>query len=149
MSLFESLNEDVKKAMKAGEKEKVGIYRMLLSEVKKAAIDQMSREEISDELVILTLTKSVKSRKESVEQYRAAGRDDLASKEEMEIEIISTYLPNPLSEEEIAGLVAETIAEVQAEGKKDMGKVMKAVMPKVQGRADGKKVKQVVLEKLG
>jgi uncharacterized protein YqeY len=149
MGLFEKINEDLKAAMKGGDKEKVGIYRMVISEIKKAAIDKKMRDEIKDELVIASLTKAVKSRKESVAQYSTAGREDLAAKEEAEIEVISAYLPSPLTDEEIMGFIEAAISETQASGKKDMGKVMKVVMPNTQGRADGKKVQQMVLERLG
>jgi uncharacterized protein YqeY len=149
MDLIERINEDLKAAMKAGEKEKVGIFRMILSEIKKAAIDQKMREEISDEIVVAALTRGVKTRKESVTQYRSAGREDLAAKEEMEIELLSTYLPEPLSEEEIAALIEAAVEETGAAGKKDMGKIMKIVMPKTLGRADGKRIQQMVLDRLG
>jgi len=148
MSLFTLINEDLKKAMKAGEKEKVGIFRMILSDIKKIAIDLGTRDEISDELVNQALVKGVKSRKESVTQYRAANREDLAVKEEAEIEVLSVYLPKSLEDNEISEMIQEAIQETQASGKKDMGKVMKAVMPKIMGRADGKKVQQMVMDQL-
>lgn len=148
MSLYEKINEDLKKAMKAGEKEQVGIFRMLLSEVKKAAIDQNTRDDIKDDLVIGALTKGMKSRKESVKQYKAGGREDLAAKEEAEIDVIKSYLPQPLSEEELDTLIDAAISELGAAGKKNMGQVMKTVVPRIQGRADGRTVQQKVIARL-
>lgn len=148
MALIDDMNAALKAAMKEGRKDDVGIYRMLLSEVKRMAIDRKERDEISDELVIDALTKARKSRLESVEQYRAAGRDDLAAKEEVEIAIVEQYLPAGLSSEELAAIVDEAVAEAGAETPKDMGKVMKVVMPKVKGRADGKEVQKLVMERL-
>ena len=148
MALIDDMNAALKAAMKEGRKDDVGIYRMLLSEVKRMAIDRKERDEISDELVIDALTKARKSRLESVEQYRAGGRDDLAEKEEAEIAIVEQYLPAGLSPEELAAIVDEAVAEAGAETPKDMGKVMKVVMPKVKGRADGKEVQKLVMERL-
>jgi uncharacterized protein YqeY len=121
---------------------------MLLSEVKRLAIDQKARDEITDELVIDALTKAKKSRQESVEQYRAGEREDLAQKEEAEIAIIDQYMPAALSADELAAIVDEAVAEAGAQSPKEMGKVMKIVMPKVKGRADGKQVNQLVMERL-
>ena len=149
MALFDRIQEDLKQAMKAGEKEKVGVFRMMVSEIKRLAIDEGRRDEITDELVVSALSRSAKRRRESIEQYRAAGREDLAAKEEAELEIVARYLPAPLTEEELQALVIRAIEETGAEGRKDMGKVMKAVMPKVQGRADGKAVQRMVLDRLG
>ncbi len=148
MTLMEEMNEALKAAMKAGRKDEVGIYRMLLSEVKRLAIDRKERDEVTDEIVVDAMTKALKSRKESVSQYRAGGREDLAEKEETEIAVIEKYLPEALSEDEITALVDEAIAETGAESPKEMGKVMKALMPKVKGRADGKVVSRLVTERL-
>jgi len=148
MSLIDAMNDAVKSAMKGGRKDEVGIYRMLISEVKRLAIDRQERDEITDELVIDALTKAKKSRLDSVEQYRAAGREELAAKEEAEIVVIEQYLPAGLSPEELAVLVDEAVAESGAAGPKEMGKVMKVVMPKVKGRADGKEVTRLVMERL-
>lgn len=148
MGLFEKINGDLKTAMKAGEKEKVGIYRMLISEIKRIAIDQNQRDDIDDDLVLSALTRAMKTRKESARQYREGGREDLAVKEDKEVELVSVYLPQALGEEELGALVDQAISEVGAESKKDMGKVMKAVMPKTKGRADGKMVQKMVMERL-
>lgn len=148
MNLIDAMNDAVKSAMKGGRKEEVGIYRMLLSEVKRLAIDRRERDEITDELVIEALTKAKKSRLDSVEQYRAADREELAAKEEAEIAVIEQYLPAALSTEELAALVDEAVAESGAVGPKEMGKVMKVVMPRVKGRAGGKEVTRLVMERL-
>ena len=148
MALIDDMNTALKAAMKEGRKDDVGIYRMLLSEIKRMAIDRRERDEISDELVIDALTKARKSRLESVEQYRAGGRDDLAAKEEAEIAVVEQYLPAGLSPGELAAIVDEAVAEAGAGTPGDMGKVMKVVMPRVKGRADGKEVQKLVLERL-
>lgn len=148
MGLIDTMNGALKDAMKGGRKDEVGIYRMLLSEVKRLAIDRQERDEISDELVIDALTKAKKSRQDSVEQYRAADREELAAKEEAEIVIIEQYLPAGLSAEELAAIVDAAVAESGAAGPKEMGKVMKIVIPQVKGRADGKEVKRLVMERL-
>jgi uncharacterized protein len=148
MGLFEEMNRALVSAMKGGRKEEVGIYRMLLSEIKKIAIDRKERDEITDELVTDALTKAMKSRKESVTQYRAGDRDDLAVKEEVEIALIEQYLPEALSETEVAAIVDAAVAEAGAQSPREMGKVMKLVMAQVKGRADGKVIKDLVMERL-
>jgi len=145
MSLYEKINDDLIAAMKGGEKDKVGIFRMLLSEIKRIAIDSNNRDDINDDLVLTALTRALKSRKESVRQYREADREDLAEKEEIEIELVSLYLPEAISEEEISVIIDESIAEIGAQSKQDMGKVMRVVMPKLKGRADGKAVQKMVM----
>lgn len=148
MALIDAMNDALKSAMKGGRKDEVGIYRMLLSEIKRLAIDRKMRDEIEDDLVIEALTKAKKTRQESVEQYRSGGRDDLADKEEAEIAIVQQYLPESLSTEEIAAIVDAAVTESGAQSPKEMGKVMKLVMPKVKGRADGKEVNRLVMERL-
>jgi uncharacterized protein YqeY len=138
MGIFDRVNEDVKSAMKEGRKDEVSIYRMVLSEIKNAAIAMNSRDDITDEICIASLVRGVKTRMGSIEEYRAAGREDL----------ISRYLPEALSEEELAAMVDEAVAESGAAGPKDMGKVMKIIMPRTQGRVDGKTVQKMVMERL-
>jgi uncharacterized protein YqeY len=148
MGTFEQINEDLKAAMKEGRKEDVGIYRMVLAEIKNLAIEMNSRDDINDDIVIASLVKAVKTRLASIEQYKAGGRDDLADREEREIEIISRYLPEELGEDELAVMVDEAIAESGARSPKDIGKVMQAVMPRAKGRADGNTVRKLVMERL-
>jgi len=144
--LFNKLQEEMKAAMKSGDKDKLSTIRMLISEIKKVQID--SKKELSDEEIISILQKYIKQRKEAYAQYEQAGRKDLAEKELKEIEIVQQFLPPPLSEEELIKIVEETIQEVSASSIKDMGKVVKAVMDKVKGRAEGSLISKIVKEKL-
>ncbi|MGC8941726.1 MAG: GatB/YqeY domain-containing protein, partial [Sulfurihydrogenibium sp.] len=124
--LFKRLQEEMKAAMKSGDKDRLSTIRMLISEIKKVQID--SKKELTDEEIIAILQKYVKQRKEAYEQYAKAGREDLANKELKEIEVVQEFLPQPLSEDELTKIVEETIKEVGASSVKDMGKVIKAVM---------------------
>jgi len=144
--LFNKLQEEMKAAMKSGDKDKLSTIRMLISEIKKVQID--SKKELSDEEIISILQKYIKQRKEAYAQYEQAGRKDLVEKELKEIEIVQQFLPPPLSEEELIKIVEETIQEVGASSIKDMGKVVKAVMDKVKGRAEGSLISKIVKEKL-
>ncbi|MBX0310588.1 MAG: GatB/YqeY domain-containing protein [Sulfurihydrogenibium sp.] len=144
--LFTKLQEEMKAAMKSGDKEKLSTIRMLISEIKKVQID--TKKELSDEEIISILQKYIKQRKEAYAQYEQAGRKDLAEKELKEIEIVQQFLPPPLSEEELIKIVEETIQETGASSIKDMGKVVKAVMDKVKGRAEGSLISKIVKEKL-
>ncbi|SNZ06252.1 hypothetical protein SAMN06265182_0614 [Persephonella hydrogeniphila] len=144
--LLKKLQEDMKTAMKSGDKDRLSVIRMLISEIKKVQIDK--KKELSDEEIIDVLQRYAKQRKESIKQYREAGREDLAQKEEFELKVVQEFLPQPLSEEEIEKIVDETIAQLGASSMKDMGKVMKAVMEKVKGRADGSTVSGIVKKKL-
>ncbi len=147
MGLKEKIMQDMKEAMKAKDTAKVSTLRLLISEIKNKEIDK--RGELTDDEILAVIQKAVKQRKESIEQYEKAGRSDLVEKEKKELEILEAYLPQPLSEEELEAIIDEAIKEAQATSVKDMGKVMKIVMPKVRGRADGKIVNQKVREKLG
>ncbi|RKQ63526.1 hypothetical protein C7457_0400 [Thermovibrio guaymasensis] len=146
MSLKERLKEDMKAALKAKDKEKLSVIRMLQALIKNAEIDK--RGELTDEEIISLLQKYAKQRRESIEMYEKGGRQDLVEKEKRELEIVESYLPKQMSEEEIRELVAEVIKEVGASSPKDLGKVMQAVMPKVKGRANGSLVNRVVRELL-
>jgi len=146
MSLLKKLQEEMKSAMKSGDKERLATIRMLISEIKKVQID--AQKELSDDEIIKILQKYAKQRKDSIEQYRKAGREDLAEKEERELQIVQEFLPQPLSEEEIEKLVEEAIKETGASSMKDMGKVIKLVIEKAQGRAEGSVVSKIVKTKL-
>jgi len=146
MSLKERLKEDMKAALKAKDKEKLSVIRMLHSLIKNAEIDK--RGELTDEEIISLLMKYAKQRRESIELYEKGGRQDLVEKERRELQIVESYLPKQMSEEEIRELVAKVIEEVGASSPKDIGKVMQAVMPKVKGRADGSLVNRIVRELL-
>lgn len=142
MALLETLLADVKAAMKSGEKEKLATLRFLHAKVKDIGINQ--RREITDEDFLAVCAASIKSRQDSVEQYRKGNREELAQKEEKEIVIIKAYMPAALSSAELETAVREAIAEAGAGGPKDMGKVMKLLMPKVKGRADGGAISETV-----
>jgi hypothetical protein len=141
MSVLEQLQSDTKDAMRAGDKERVTALRMVVSELQKAA-----KEGGDDEIAVLQRER--KRRFESAEAYREAGRDDLADGEEREAKIIEAYLPQQLSDEELRAIVGDVVAETGAASPREMGQVMSQVMPKVQGRADGKRVSGVVKELL-
>ncbi|MDD9893442.1 MAG: GatB/YqeY domain-containing protein, partial [Gammaproteobacteria bacterium] len=121
-------------AMKAGEKDKLGVIRMVSAAIKQIEVDE--RKELNDAEVLAVLDKMAKQRRESIKQFREGGREDLAAVEEAEITVLQTWLPEQLSDAEIDALVAEAISATGAEGMKDMGKVMGMLKPKLQGRAD-------------
>jgi hypothetical protein len=142
MSILEQVQEDVKTAMKAGEKDRVGALRMIVN-----ALQQEAKEGKDDE--VAALQRERKRRLDAAEELRKGDREDQAKAEEMEAELIEGYLPDQLSDEELSELVAGAVEEAGASDPKDMGGVMKVLMPKVGGRADGKRVSQAVREKLG
>lgn len=141
MAIADTVKQDLTAAMKAGEKDRVGALRLVLSELQKAV-----KAGDADELAVLRRER--KRRLESAKAFRDAGRDELAVGEEAEAQLISGYLPDELSDEELRSIVAEAIAESGGVEPKDMGLVMKAAMPKVAGRADGKRVSALVQEAL-
>ena len=141
MSLSERVKTDLTAAMKAGEKERVGTLRLLLSELQKAA-----KEGSDDELAVMRRER--KRRQEAARAFREGGREDLATGEEAEAEVIETYLPAELSDDELGRLVDDAVATTGASSPKDMGAVMKAVMAQVAGRADGRRVSERVKEAL-
>lgn len=146
MSLAERLNNDMKQAMKNQDKFKLSVIRMIRSSIKNAEIDQ--RRELSEEEVLDIINRELKQRKDSLHEFQKAGRDDLVEQSQKEIEVIHEYLPAQLTEEEVKAIVQQTIQEVGASSKAEMGKVMGALMPKVKGRADGKLVNQIVQQSL-
>ena len=139
MTLADRVKDDLAAAMRAGERDRVGRLRLVLSELQKAA-----KEGNDDEVGVLRRER--KRRLDAATQYRDAGRDDLVAGEEAEAELIAGYLPAELSDEELKALVAEAVSEAGATSPKDMGNVMKVVMPKVGGRADGRRVSAAVKE---
>ncbi|WP_409341334.1 GatB/YqeY domain-containing protein [Paenibacillus sp. MBLB4367] len=146
MSLNERLNEDMKQAMKSQDKFRLSVIRMVRSAIKNIEIDQ--RKTLDDSEVLDILSREIKQRRDSLLDFEKAGRDDLATTVKAEIDVIAVYLPQQLTEEEVKEIVQQTISEVGASSKADMGKVMSALMPKVKGRADGKLVNQVVQQSL-
>jgi hypothetical protein len=141
-TILERVQADTRDAMKAGERERVGALRMLAN-----ALQQDAKMGNGDEVAVLQRER--KKRLEAAEAYREGGRDDQAAAEEAEAEAIEDYLPEQLSDEELEELVGAAVEESGAEGPKEMGKVMSIVMPKVGGRADGKRVSQAVRQRLG
>lgn len=146
MKVEAKLLDDMKAAMKSGDKVAVETLRMIRSQIKNASIAK--GKDLSEEDVIDVLSKEAKKRKESLELFKQGGREDLAEKEQQELNIITSYLPAALSEDEVLGIIDKAIAEVGAEGMQDMGKVMGKVMPEVKGRVDGKVVQELVKKKL-
>lgn len=146
MSLKQQINEQVKTAMKAGEKDRLKVLRLLTAAIKQREVDE--RIELDDSQVLAVIDKMVKQRRESIEQYTAGKRLDLAEAEQAEIEILAEFLPEPLSEAKIAALIDQAIAATAAAGVADMGKVMAELKPALQGRADMKQVSGQVRARL-
>ena len=142
MSMKTDLTNAMKEAMRAKEKPRLGAIRLILAEVKRIEVDE--RIVISDERLLAVLDKMVKQRRDSVSQYLAAGRDELAAIETFEISVIQEFLPKALSDEEINAMVIQAISESGAESMRDMGKVMAILKPQIQGRADGGAVSGLV-----
>lgn len=133
-AIKERLNDAVKDAMRAKDKDRLNVLRMATSALKQIEVDE--RIELDDTRVLAVIEKLIKQRKESAEQFTKGGREDLASKERTEITVLQEFLPAALSTEELTQIIRDTIAETGATSAKDMGKVMTAIKPKVQGRAD-------------
>ena len=146
MALKERLDEDMKQAMRERAQLKLDTIRMLKSAIKYREIELM--KPLDDAGVNGVIATEIKRRRDSVEQYRAGNRQDLADKEQKEIEFLQAYLPQQLTEDEVRAKVDEAVKKVGAQGMKDMGAVMKALMPEVQGRADGKAVSEMVKSRL-
>ena len=134
MSLKSRITDEMKAALKGGDKKRLGVIRLVQAAIKQREVDE--RIELDDGQVLAVLDKMAKQRRDSITQYRDGGRDDLAQQEEYELEIIRSYLPAQLSEAEIDALVGEAIAASGASGARDMGKVMGLLKPRLQGRAD-------------
>ena len=141
MAVLEQVQDDVKTALKAGERDRVHALRLVADALQKA-----TKEQGADEVEVLQRER--KRRLEAAEAYRDGGRTELAEAEEREAEIISGYMPEPISDEELGAIVGDAVAESGAASPQEMGKVMSMVMPRVQGRADGKRVSALVKEKL-
>ncbi|MFQ6009093.1 MAG: GatB/YqeY domain-containing protein [Candidatus Zixiibacteriota bacterium] len=146
MNLLEKIDQDMKQALKAGNKDKLTVLRGLKSDLRYRQIDKA--DELSDEDVIAVLSSSAKKRRESIEQFRKGGREDLAKKEQFELDIITSYLPKQLSEEELRRIISDAIAETGADSPQKVGQVMKIVIPKIKGQADGKLVNKLAMDML-
>jgi len=147
MGLKEQILDDFKTAMKAREKEKISTLKMLKAAILNKEIDK--GEDLKEDEIKALLAKEARQRKDSIEQFEAGGRDEMAAKESRELELLNSYLPEKMGSEELEALVDEVIEETAAGTMADMGKVMSEIMPKVRGRADGSDVQQLVQEKLG
>ena len=146
MTLKERITEDMKTAMRSGEKERLATIRLALAAIKQREVDE--RIVLEDSQVLAVLEKMIKQRKESVAQFESGGRADLVAKEQAEMTVLQGYLPAQLSAAELDGLIAEAIAATGAASIKDMGKVMAAVKSKAQGRADMGAVSALIKQKL-
>lgn len=146
MNLAERLNEDMKQAMKAGNKFRLSTIRLVRAAIKNQEIEL--RRPLDDNETLSVLSRELKQRRDSLLEFKNAGREDLVSNVSAEIEIISEYLPKQLNEEEIKAIVVQTMQETGASSKADMGKLMGALMPKVKGVADGKVVNGIVQQLL-
>ena len=144
--IIDCLESDIKVAMKARDAGRLEAMRFLLSEIRKVGINE--RRDPTNEDALVVVGRLIKQGQESIELFKKGERQDLVAKEELGIELYRTYLPPQLSAEELGEIVAEVIAETSPAGLKDLGKVMKALQPRVKGRADGKVVNAVVREKL-
>jgi len=140
------LQEDMKAAMKARAKARLAVIRLILAAIKQREVDE--RVELDDQQVLIVLDKMVKQRQESIRQYQAAERNDLASAEQAEVAIIQGYLPAALTKEEIAIIVTQALLESKAQSMQDMGKVMALIKPQVQGRADMASISQQIKQRL-
>ncbi len=141
-----TLTSAMKTALRAGEKQRLGAIRLMLAEIKRIEVDE--RIELDDQRVLTILDKMLKQRRDSLGQFQAAGRDDLASQEAFEIDVIEGFMPTKLSPEELAAMVSEAVAQSGASSMKDMGKVMALVKPQVLGRADMGAVSKLVKSSL-
>ncbi|CAH2715446.1 putative protein YqeY [Neobacillus rhizosphaerae] len=147
MSLLERLNNDMKQAMKNKEKDRLSVIRMVKASLQNEAI-KLGTKELSEDVELTVLSRELKQRKDSLHEFDKAGREDLVEKLRTELAIVELYMPKQLSEDELSVIVKETIAEVGATSKAEMGKVMAAIMPKVKGKADGSLVNKFVQQHL-
>jgi len=146
MALKATILEDVKTAMRARDQKRLTALRLITAAIKQIEVDQ--RIEVDDQIVLGVLDKMVKQRRESLEQFQAAGRDDLAAQEQYELDLLAPYMPDPLSDDEVASLIKQAVAETGASSIRDMGAVMSKLRSEVQGRADMKAVSSAVKAQL-
>jgi uncharacterized protein YqeY len=147
MSLQSKISEDLKNALKNREKLKLSVLRMLLASIKNRSIE-LGKKELPDEQIITVVNSEIKKRRDAVSEFEKVGRQDAAAAEKDEISILLDYMPAQLTEDQIINLINETIDELNIESIKDLGKLMKSLMPKVKGKADGALVSKLVREKL-
>jgi len=147
MGLRETIDTDIKHALKSGAKDQLSTLRMLSAALKNKQIDK--RRTLTDEEVAETVRSLIKQRRDSIEQFSKGGRQDLVDKETAEVAVLEVYLPQQMSREELEMMVRDAVTQTGAQGAKDMGKVMKALIPVVAGRADGKLLSELVKHALG
>jgi len=152
MSLKERISSEIKTAMKSGDRNTVGVLRMVKAKILEKEVELRSKKgrdyQLNDEEAIGVILTYAKQRRQSIDSYREGGREDLAAQEETELLILQQYLPKQLSEEEVEAMVEQAISETGANGPQDIGTVMKALMPKVKGAVDGKLLSEMVQRKL-
>ena len=146
MNLYENILADLKNSIKVQDKEKLLVLRGLKTAIKNKQVEL--RQELTDDQILGIISSEVKKCKEAIEKFTQGSRQDLVEKEEAEVKILSSYLPPQLSEEEIKEIVTQAIEEISASSPKDLGRVMKSVMPKMSGRADGREVNRIARELL-
>ncbi|GAA0482698.1 GatB/YqeY domain-containing protein [Salinibacillus aidingensis] len=147
MTLLDRLNNDMKEAMKSKDKQALSVIRMVKASIQNEAI-KLGKDQLTEEEEMSVLSRELKQRNDSLQEFKNAGREDLVEKINDELSVLQKYMPEQLSDEELTELVKDTIKTVGAESKSDMGKVMGALMPKVKGKADGSKVNQLVMKYL-
>jgi uncharacterized protein YqeY len=146
LSLFDKLTEDMKDALRAGDKVRLGVIRLLRAQLQNASIQ--CGGELSEDEVLGVLSSAVKMRREAIEKFTAGQRPDLVAREQAELGIIQGYMPEPLSEEDLCAIIDQTLSELGAKGPGDLGQVMKKIMPQVRGRAQGGLVNKLARERL-
>ncbi len=146
MSLIDRIQDEVKQAMRAKDKARLGVLRLITAAVKQREVDE--RITLDEDQIMVLLDKMLKQRRESITQFEKAGRQELIDQEAYEVGVIQTFLPTPLTDDEVAGLVRAAIDQTGAASMKDMGKVMGILKPQIQGRADGAQVSKLVKEQL-
>jgi len=146
MNLYENILADLKNSIKVQDKEKLLVVRGLKTAIKNKQVEL--RQELTDDQILGVISSEIKKCKEAIEKFTQGSRQDLVEKEEAEVKILSSYLPPQLSEEEIKEIVTQAIEEISASSPKDLGRVMKSVMPKMSGRADGREVNRIARELL-
>jgi len=145
-SLKARIQSEMKDAMRAKEKERLGVIRLIMAAIKQREVDE--RIELDDEQVLLVIDKMIKQRRESISQFDAAGRDDLSAVENAELEVLQTFMPEPLSDDEVRKLIEQAMSDSGASSMKDMGKVMGIIKPQAQGKADMSVISKLIKERL-
>lgn len=147
MTLLEQLNQDMKQAMRDKDKDSLSVIRMVKASIQNELI-KLGKETLEEDEELTILSREVKQRRDSLQEFKSVGRDDLVLKLEKEIDVLQEYMPQQLTLEELEAIVQSAVQEVNATSKKDMGKVMSAVMPKVKGKADGSQIREIVQKQL-